>query len=816
MLLLIDIKNNLFIKAQTLDESAPVVSRIITVGQTPLRTKISFGNLSCDGASASTDLTSIDNGLYVIYSYNADSTETYVLTVPIYTDSLANNNPVWVTLPQKVDPNYIPAYQWVAKKIRTNYPSVSPLELTNREFPNIKVANLQLTTKGGVLGGKNVSATKKGYGIVKVDAARAKDEYLGYFHITAEQASVNHYDLNYLHALSTDYFLGLSKITGDSSLILKREREQFDLVPQSEAVKYGYTASKDDTEKLGIAQLKRVSYVLNVNGKPVVLNKEKRYAISESPYKYSGDSAIFLLKTNNTDVIDGKVVQYYALLDTNTIKDGPNSNSIDPIGFTKVGIDDNSLWAYEQVQKETRTSAFAISEYSAPLYRRFDIDKYTYGAPGNATTTEKFGDAKNSPLYLKFFKTTNLKAGYLGESASKDKSDVRYGLNDTTISFLHLYNSYQFPEAEDKGFSYTFYVDTAYVNRPAVKGGTDITPKPQYLLALRPEYIGKDTVWYQTGSNIWYSKDEAGNWEYGTPETGELKSTVIESLTRGSYLFNAQDSVNVKNSDYQGKKEDNIENTTRLAFVDGIHRADTFYVLPKSYKVVIGEDGVKKSGVATRLIQIEPEKYLYSLAPENKIYLGDNDHFEPRFTYNAARKAPELLYVLDKNGKNTKALRNGKSMVFQFRLIPGIKGENEDRTFFIETTTDDGKQIGPNKAGFINLLNDVPVITYGAQFYDAENQYAAAAFNVTNEGIDLDNPKATSNEAVAESAVKVISEVGALNILNAAGKKVTVSNILGQTVAGATLASDNARIALPKGIVIVAVEGEAAVKAIVK
>ena len=49
-----------------------------------------------------------------------------------------------------------------------------------------------------------------------------------------------------------------------------------------------------------------------------------------------------------------------------------------------------------------------------------------------------------------------------------------------------------------------------------------------------------------------------------------------------------------------------------------------------------------------------------------------------------------------------------------------------------------------------------------------------------------------------------------------AGKKVVIANILGQTVANTIIASDNATIAAPAGVVVVKVEGEAAVKAIVK
>lgn len=75
---------------------------------------------------------------------------------------------------------------------------------------------------------------------------------------------------------------------------------------------------------------------------------------------------------------------------------------------------------------------------------------------------------------------------------------------------------------------------------------------------------------------------------------------------------------------------------------------------------------------------------------------------------------------------------------------------------------------------------------------------------------------ATSNEGVAVSEVTVIATEGGVQIAGAAGKKVVISNILGQVVANTVLTSDNAVIAAPQGVVVVAVEGEEAVKAIVK
>ena len=74
----------------------------------------------------------------------------------------------------------------------------------------------------------------------------------------------------------------------------------------------------------------------------------------------------------------------------------------------------------------------------------------------------------------------------------------------------------------------------------------------------------------------------------------------------------------------------------------------------------------------------------------------------------------------------------------------------------------------------------------------------------------------TASESVEVSEVTIIAGEGNVTIANAAGKKVVISNILGQVVANTILTSDNAVIAAPQGVVVVAVEGEEAVKAIIK
>ena len=69
---------------------------------------------------------------------------------------------------------------------------------------------------------------------------------------------------------------------------------------------------------------------------------------------------------------------------------------------------------------------------------------------------------------------------------------------------------------------------------------------------------------------------------------------------------------------------------------------------------------------------------------------------------------------------------------------------------------------------------------------------------------------------ITNSGISIIAGEGNVTVTGAAGKKVVITNILGQTVATAVATSDNETIVVPQGAVIVAVDGEAAVKAMVK
>ena len=115
---------------------------------------------------------------------------------------------------------------------------------------------------------------------------------------------------------------------------------------------------------------------------------------------------------------------------------------------------------------------------------------------------------------------------------------------------------------------------------------------------------------------------------------------------------------------------------------------------------------------------------------------------------------------------------------------------------------------------------------YDVEKYLPRNAYLAHLNNVVYWTTDPEQAEVfkvmttstpTSNDKIAaESAISVFANDGTVTIQGAAGKSVVISNILGKVVAETVLSSDNATIAVPAGIVAVAVEGEAAVKVVVK
>ena len=419
---------------------------------------------------------------------------------------------------------------------------------------------------------------------------------------------------------------------------------------------------------------------------------------------------------------------------------------------------------------------------------------------------------------------------------------------DNVISFLGDNNSYSY-----KNTNYAFFVDTAFINR-----GTGWI-KPQYLIAVDP-----------------YNPVEIGDCD---PTTGEAATSPNSSYVIARYMFNTsqyakevKDSVQmgtasnwVKTNDHKytqpsttltgfyftkqnfskvepikdavmrnpnGKAYTFDGKWERFAFTWAIHYGDKLYVLKglePGYRGNTNTDRIEvfntlladygnnigsSKGKFINFARLESDNIVKNTSYTEAYYLnGDLGPGEVR-TYNqfrsmeavrAAGQSIGLQAIIDL-GDNTH-----KDWVYSFRYI-----ERHASDFVIESETTDrntfyGAMIRPGYGGWLKSQNGVPVITRS----DLKDNMGQAAGSVLNVKL-ANNP--VNNEVLdaAGAELQVVGGVGAVTIFNAAGKKVVISNMLGQTIAKTTLNSDNASIAAPAGVVVVAVEGESAAKVIVK
>ena len=200
-------------------------------------------------------------------------------------------------------------------------------------------------------------------------------------------------------------------------------------------------------------------------------------------------------------------------------------------------------------------------------------------------------------------------------------------------------------------------------------------------------------------------------------------------------------------------------------------------------------------------------------------YINDNEageHFAKLgFVYGF--RTGDKLYITDKNyAKSSKAsdvidlsTSDFNTAKFAFRYINPINHES-DGSFKVQTGyygydsyIAGKKQPEVANDGYLKNINGVVVVAKG---YAAGDQFDLAA----------EKSAPVANEGINASEVSVIAGNGIVTIKGAEGKTVVITNVLGQTIANTVISSDMAEISAPAGVVVVAVEGEAAVKAIVK
>jgi len=535
----------------------------------------------------------------------------------------------------------------------------------------------------------------------------------------------------------------------------------------------------------------------------------------------------------------------FALLDVNDSYDGRVSIEIRTPAFISENV-----------------SAFQLEIDEDPIYRRFHMNEPD---PWNR-------HLEDMPDTLEFHLVNQAEGGlrlyensgnYLDPPALQDPNTIygRYGacggrvynrddngkdyFRDTlgnVISFLGQNNSYQYGQFTN----YAIFVDTAYIRR-----GTGWI-KPQYMLVVDPYdpvelgdcdpstgpygspnkryIIGR--YLYNTAQYAKEVKDSVENYDRTWKVTGYNDYT-IETGKKG-YFYNRNNFNKVQPINESVVRKVNGEaylhnyKDERLAFSWAIHYGDSLYVLKGAEPAYGGDAYRDPQRLFAKLLADYPggtnnARYLDfgKLISENKAttnpYLeaywpeGDQNPDNPiareYYDFKPYVKGGKIgLHAIINLADNTH-----KDWVFSMRYIERFSSD-----FVIESETTDrdtrnGAMIRPGFGGWVKTSNGVPVITRN-DMKDNMGQSGGAIFNVKR----LQNPVGNEEVNATSSAVTIIGGTGSVAILNAAGKKAVISNILGQTVANVTLTSDNATIAAPAGIVVVTIEGETAAKILVK
>ena len=423
-----------------------------------------------------------------------------------------------------------------------------------------------------------------------------------------------------------------------------------------------------------------------------------------------------------------------------------------PDSLRKVGVDENNKYLKRQVMTETRTSAFTVEVDNAPLYRRFNST--LEGVASDATDTLRFFEK-----YRNEFLQLEANEHFMVEG----------------IEFLGI-------DAADKAKDgLSFIVDTAWVERAGSRGYI----KPQYLVSLASETA--PTITIVERCPVCQALIEAGK---EAPEHCiHDKVYTVPGHVRGHYLVNFVDSVATNNSNNAIAKDYNWGKYSRAGFVDGVHVGDSLYLL-------IGQF----AGIATKDIDLS------AIKKANDKYIADGG---------AKDRNGNGYYIKDLRGDAHKAYTWSFRYVDTDAAVEEI--EEPNRSFLFESLPLNAADvIAPSKASWLKMQNGCLVMS------DAN----ASTFNEVITGGDdalIFNVEPGSKDDIATDAIapevstiSVTATEGAVVIKGAAGKTVTISNVLGQTIANTVISSSEDTISVPEGVVFVAVEGEAAVKAIVK
>ena len=845
-----------WVKLQDLELSTE--SRIVTIGDAPINTHISFGYGDC--ASVASEYTSVADGVYYIKNAKGQ-----YLTYPIYVGQ--TGEPQFVTVnADEQDVAHMPAFQWVVLK---NYMDAgaptSPVKIANREFATASApyfeSNAQLKKAAGatymyVQGNKLGAVAVDSLEFVAVPQESIKDPYLGYKKLTKEELQVNKYTFNYWHPYATDKYIALAE--GDSIFTVWDEISAFnidtvaynpvkytgninrsvvastttgtdEIVDQSTVdIAYGFNpanAKLNNKERIpGLAQLVRTAYQVSLNGTEWKVNQNDQFNTGKNSWAYgqsedkgvqSIDKYVVFFKENMH--VNGQ--HYYAILKANNDKQlvGIDENG----GIVKA---DAATASYNrELDKYTdpdgdgifTNTVYVVDEFKAGV-SDYDGSATLKNQPIVETRTSSFAiNPDDTPLYRRFNSTLE---GIAGDGADTlrfyEKYRNEYLMVEANPSFMVAGIDFLGINAQDKADGgLAFIVDTAWVNR----GAGNI--KPQYLISIdRHDFAGTPGVPCVYEHNHY---DNEGN-QVDAAHCSHA-TQAIPGFARGKYLINFHNFAN--NDEMVGSDDYKWAEYDRAGFKEAIVYNDTLYILRDEFKNLPNEeiDLAKLASVEVEALKAWTREggnhtaanfptYKYVLTGDNHKYVTWSMRFFDR-SVAANEVEADRAFLFESMKSLIGANSDGKYNANDNHYVKG--GTSNVHNGIYEWGKAEG-DVAPTQAAWLKMQNGCLVLSdENSKFNEVTTgSDDALIFNV--EHVDGDK-LATDNEAINVEGVKVIAGDGQVTIMGAAGKNVTITTVLGKTVVAKAIASDNETIAVPTtGIVAVAVEGEEAIMTIVK
>ena len=338
------------------------------------------------------------------------------------------------------------------------------------------------------------------------------------------------------------------------------------------------------------------------------------------------------------------------------------------------------------------------------------------------------------------------------------------------------------------------------------------TVRLAYSYAINADELGLGTAWKMAKDDIEFFLKENGKGTYAIVYGATADEVKEYGVINGSEELVAETTDFTNSTPFEiidldaapslaaDSKHMTFEATNSIGFIASDENNNA--VLAKE-AAALWVDSVNAEGYATPKFFISYAGKMMTTAKKfkeivDKAYANDEiskkEYAELTADENLYYKSVERIKFVDAerlSGEDTLVIADEK-----------YTGKDIEDFKFKVTENEDGDYVLKANGNYVYVINGN--LVYGTDAKEAE----AFVIEVTS--------APTANEGIATSEVKVIAGEGNVTIAGAAGKKVVISNILGQVVANTVVSSDNATIAAPAGVVVVAVEGEAAVKAIVK